>query len=95
MHNPLTTEADRIQTILDAKYKKADLRKEIEKYMELNKEEKEKLENLLKKYEVWWNIRVMKHWTSGTGTKRGKEQNQYKWDHTLFPNLRRENWGKK
>ena len=32
MHNLLTTEADRIQTILDAKYKKADLRQEIEKF---------------------------------------------------------------
>ena len=55
MHDPLITEADRIQTILDAKYKKADLKKEMENCMDLTKEEKEKLEELLKKYEDLFN----------------------------------------
>ena len=55
IHDPLTTETDRIQTILDAKYKKADLKKEIEKCLDLTKEEKERLENLLKKYEELFN----------------------------------------
>ncbi len=47
MHDPDTTEAERIQEILDAKYCKA----ELEKCNTLNREDQQKLLKLLQKYE--------------------------------------------
>ena len=51
MHDPQTTEADRIQSILNAKYCPADLNKLVQECEQLNKEEQEKLLVLLQKYE--------------------------------------------
>ena len=51
MHDPETTEAERIQEILDAKYCKADLVKISQECDMLDKEEQQKLLNLLQKYE--------------------------------------------
>ena len=51
MHDPDTTEGERIQQILDAKYSSADLRAEVEKCTELSVEEKEELLSCLKEYE--------------------------------------------
>ena len=51
MHDPDTTEAERIQEILDAKYCPADLNKLVKECEQLSKEEQEKLLALLKKYE--------------------------------------------
>ena len=48
LHDPLTTEADRIQAILDAKYTKADLEKEVAKCTNLKKGERLRLKKLLK-----------------------------------------------
>ena len=51
MHDPDTTEVERIQQILDAKYSPADLKSECDKCDALTEEEKNKLLNLLTKYE--------------------------------------------
>ena len=51
MHDPVTTEAERIQDILDAKYCQADLDKIVKDCEQLSEEEQEKLLTLLKKYE--------------------------------------------
>src|SRR6187200_388419 len=51
MHDPDTTEEERIQEILDAKYCPADLNKHVKECEQLSKEEQEKLLALLKKYE--------------------------------------------
>ena len=51
MHDPDTTEAERIQEILDAKYCKADLVKISQECDMLDREEQQKLLNLLQKYE--------------------------------------------
>src|SRR5687768_7064951 len=51
MHDPVTTEAERIQNILDAKYCQAYLDKIVKECEQLSKEEQEKLLALLKKYE--------------------------------------------
>ena len=51
MHDPVTTEADRIQQILDAKYAPADLEKLAEESKHLTPEEQHMLLNLLNKYE--------------------------------------------
>ena len=50
-HDPTTTDAERIQGIIDAKYSKADLKKEAEKCTYLPKTDQEKLHKLLLKYE--------------------------------------------
>ena len=52
IHDPTTTEAERIQAILDAKYCKADLEQIVHECKQLNKEEQQKLLALLQKYEV-------------------------------------------
>src|SRR5687767_15876468 len=51
MHDPDTTDAERIQLILNAKYCKADLNKLVKECEQLRKEEQEKLLALLQKYE--------------------------------------------
>src|SRR5687767_5670749 len=51
MHDPDTTEAERIQSILSAKYCKADLHQLTKECDQLTKEEQEKLLALLQKYE--------------------------------------------
>ena len=51
MEDPSTTDAERIQEILDAKYRPADLEQIAEECQHLNKDEQAKLLNLLKKYE--------------------------------------------
>ena len=51
MHDPETTEAQRIQDILDAKYCKADLEQLSQECDQLDKEEQQKLLKLLQKYE--------------------------------------------
>jgi regulator of RNase E activity RraB len=51
MKDPETTEAERIQTILDAKYCPADLNKIVETCTELNHQQQQQLLTLLKKYE--------------------------------------------
>ena len=51
MHDPDTTEAERIQDILDAKYCKADLAKLAQECDQLDKEDQQKLLKLLQKYE--------------------------------------------
>ena len=51
MHDPDTTEAERIQEILDAKYCKADLVKLSQECDTLDREEQQKLLSLLQKYE--------------------------------------------
>ena len=51
MHDPDTTEAERIQEILDAKYCKADLVKLSQECDTLDREEQQKLLKLLQKYE--------------------------------------------
>jgi hypothetical protein len=51
MHDPDTTEADRIQEILKAKYCKADLHNLVKDCDQITKEEQEKLLALLQKYE--------------------------------------------
>ena len=53
MHEPevITEATERIKTILDAKYEKADLREVAEEATHLNKEEQNKLHQLLTKYE--------------------------------------------
>jgi glutamyl/glutaminyl-tRNA synthetase len=51
MHDPDTTEVERIQQILDAKYAPANLKAECNKCKHLTKPEQQTLHNLLKKYE--------------------------------------------
>ena len=51
MHDPDTTEAKRIQNILDAKYCKAELAKIAQECDQLDKEDQQKLLKLLQKYE--------------------------------------------
>ena len=51
MHDPETTEAERIQEILDAKYCKADLEKLSQECDQLTREDQQKLLKLLQKYE--------------------------------------------
>ena len=50
-HDPVTTEAERIQNIIDAKYSKADLSAIVKECETLTKFEQEKLHALLKKFE--------------------------------------------
>jgi hypothetical protein len=50
-HDPVTTNAERIQSIIDAKYTKADLRALTEECKIIDKDEKKQLHQLLKKYE--------------------------------------------
>jgi hypothetical protein len=52
IHDSDTTEAERIQSILDAKYCKADLEQIVQECKQLNKEEQQKLLALLQKYEA-------------------------------------------
>ena len=58
IHDPDTTEAERIQSILDAKYCKADLEQIVQEYKQLNKEEQQKLLALLKKYDALFDDTV-------------------------------------
>ena len=51
MHDPETTEAERIQSILNAKYCPADLHQLTQDCEQLSKEEQDKLLALLQKYE--------------------------------------------
>jgi hypothetical protein len=51
IHDPDTTDAKRIQDLMDAKYSKADLRQTVNEVKNLTAEEKEKLLNLLQKFE--------------------------------------------
>ena len=51
IHDPETTEVERIQQTLDAKYAPADLPAEVEKCKDLTKQEKRSLLSLLQKYE--------------------------------------------
>ncbi len=50
-HDPITTEAERIQQIIDAKYCKADLDQLVAELRHLSQEERNKLLALLKKFE--------------------------------------------
>jgi hypothetical protein len=50
-HNPVTTDAERIQGIIDAKYTKADLEAITKECKIINTDEKEQLHQLLKKFE--------------------------------------------
>ena len=50
MHDPDTTEAERIQQIVDAKYNAANLQEEVLKVKNINKEERKQLYKLLRKY---------------------------------------------
>ena len=50
-HDPLTTDAERIQAIVDAKYAKQNPTKIIEGFEHLNREEKDKLISLLNKFQ--------------------------------------------
>ena len=50
-HDPITTEAERIQQIIDAKYCKADLDQLVAELRHLSQEERDKLLALLKKFE--------------------------------------------
>ena len=50
MHDPDTTDAQRIQDVMDAKYAPANLELEVQKITELNLEQKAKLLQLLKKF---------------------------------------------
>src|SRR6478672_7396445 len=52
IHDPVTTDAERIQAILDAKYCKADLEQIVQECKQLNKEEQQKLLALLQKYKA-------------------------------------------
>ena len=49
--DPITTDAERIQSIIDAKYTKADLAEVVKECETLDKTEQEKLYNMLKKFE--------------------------------------------
>ena len=49
MHDPITTDAERIQQIMDMKYSPADLKKIVQECMQLEPEEQGKLLKLLKK----------------------------------------------
>ena len=51
MHDPDTTEAERIQRIVDVKYSPANLEEEVKKADLLNKQEQQELLKLLKKFE--------------------------------------------
>ena len=51
IHDPETTEVERIQQTLDAKYAPADLTAEVQKCGDLSKQEKCLLTRLLQKYE--------------------------------------------
>ena len=55
IHDPLTTDAERIQSIIDTKYTKADLEAEVNKCKELTQAERTKLLKLLKKFEGLFN----------------------------------------
>ena len=50
VHDPETTEAERIQKILDTKYSPADLEQVAKECEELTKKEKERFQNLLEKF---------------------------------------------
>ena len=50
-HDPVTTDAERIQNIINAKYKKADLAEVVKECETLDKAEQEKLYKMLKKFE--------------------------------------------
>ena len=50
-HDPITTEAERIQSILDRKYAPADLEKEVQKCDTIDFNQQEQLLKLLRKYE--------------------------------------------
>ena len=52
MHDPDTTEAERIQAILDAKYCPADLDKIVKECEQLSKEEQQKLLTLFKNLNI-------------------------------------------
>src|SRR5688572_13986952 len=58
MHDPDTTEAERIQSIVSAKYCKADLHQLTKECDQLTKEEQEKLLALLQKYEHLFDGKV-------------------------------------
>src|SRR5210317_355464 len=51
LQDPDTTEIERIQNILDAKYSPADIREEVHKCTKLNNSEREELLSLLNKYQ--------------------------------------------
>ena len=51
VHDPETTDADRIQRILDMKYSKANLETMVKQIKHLNNEAQERLLNVLKKFE--------------------------------------------
>ena len=55
MHDPDTTEAERIQEILDAKYCKADLAKLAQEHDQLDKTDQQKLLQLLQQYEHFFD----------------------------------------
>jgi hypothetical protein len=61
-HDPTTTDAERIQDIIESKYCPADLEKIVEKCSHLQKEEQHQLLLLLKK------IKILFNGTLGTGT---------------------------
>ena len=50
MHDPETTEAERIQRIVDVKYSKADLKQEVKTIKNINEEERRRLLKLLEKF---------------------------------------------
>ena len=52
MHDPESTDVDRIQRIIELKYSQADLPETVNKLEQLNQEEKSQLLNLLSKFEV-------------------------------------------
>ena len=50
MHDPETTEAERIQQIVDVNYSKADLEKEVSKLKTIKEDQKKELLKLLQKF---------------------------------------------
>lgn len=69
MHDPITTDDERIQRILDVKHSPADLKVEEDKNSQISKEQKTKLKQLLFQFEelfdgtlgTWWTESVQLH----------------------------------
>ena len=66
-HDPATTDAERIQDIINATYTPADLEKIVAECTHLTKEEQSKLLQLLKKFKIYlmepWEPGTLLHWT--------------------------------
>jgi hypothetical protein len=62
MHDPATTEAERIQSVLDAKYTPADIGKMASDSPELEETQRNSLEKLLRKFEPLFDAGTIGHW---------------------------------